>query len=414
MTAADESVITVDCLGKKFCKDLKRSMFYGLQDIGSDLLDRAGQRSTLRKEEFWALQDIRFAIRPGECVGIIGANGSGKSTLLKLISGIFIPDTGEIRVRGRVGSLIEVGTGFHPLLSGRENIYLKAAILGLPEAEIERRFQAIVDFAGIGEFLDMPVRHYSSGMYCRLGFSVSVFCDIDILIVDEALAVGDASFRMKCLNRINELKQAGKTILFVSHAELSVKHVADRCILLDHGRVVCDGHPNEAYNAYNELIGAAQGSEIDDCALRPHTVLSRSVDIQALSISGYDCNRARTGEALDIILDYRATETFDRVYLNLRLWDLQGTLVSVIDSRRSGFYFDINHRAGQVAIRIPQLNLLPGQYRIAGGLLRNGEFLNWTRALCRFSVEDDPEYLSAGYLLLPADYRHRTRQAQAV
>ena len=186
--------IKVDHVSKKYCKSLKRSMSYGIWDIARNTLGLSSRSSRLRKDEFWAVDDVSFEVSRGETVGIIGPNGSGKTTLLKMLNGIFWPDKGKITVKGKVGALIAVGAGFHPALTGRENIYVNAAILGMTKKEVEERFDNILKFADIGDFLDTPVKYYSSGMYVRLGFAVAAHCDPDILLVDEVLAVGDAGF----------------------------------------------------------------------------------------------------------------------------------------------------------------------------------------------------------------------------
>ncbi len=205
----------------------------------------------LKREEFWALRDLNFEIAKGEVVGIIGRNGAGKSTLLKVLSRITEPTTGRITLRGRVASLLEVGTGFHPELSGRDNIYLNGAIHGLTRAEISRKFDQIVEFAEVSRFLDTPVKRYSSGMYVRLAFAVAAHLEPDILIVDEVLAVGDATFQKKCLGKIKEVSSTeGRTVLFVSHNLSSVRQLCTRSILLDQGRLVFDGPPNAAIAAY--------------------------------------------------------------------------------------------------------------------------------------------------------------------
>lgn len=210
-----------------------------------------------RREEFWALRDLNFEVKKGEIVGIIGRNGAGKSTLLKVLSRITEPTTGRITLRGRIASLLEVGTGFHPDLSGRDNIYLNGAIHGLTRAEINGKFEQIVEFAEVARFLDTPVKRYSSGMYVRLAFAVAAHLEPDTLIVDEVLAVGDAAFQKKCLGKIREVSsQEGRTVLFVSHNLASVRQLCSRSILLEQGRVAFDGTPTEAIAAYTRPSGA--------------------------------------------------------------------------------------------------------------------------------------------------------------
>ena len=211
--------------------------------------DAADDHTALRRE-FWALRDVSFQVRQGEVVGIIGDNGAGKSTLLKILSRITEPTEGELRFRGRIGSLLEVGTGFHPELTGRDNIFLSGAILGMTRAEIMRRYDEIVAFSEIGDFIDTPVKRYSSGMYMRLAFAVAAHLDVDILLIDEVLAVGDVRFQRKCLSRVDKIAGAGKTIIFVSHNLVAVQSICPRTIWIDHGRIVADGPSADVVKAF--------------------------------------------------------------------------------------------------------------------------------------------------------------------
>ncbi|MBE0535411.1 MAG: ATP-binding cassette domain-containing protein [Phycisphaerae bacterium] len=246
---SDHAVIRVDCVSKKFCRDLKRSMRYGFSDVLTDTFGFRVRSERLRKKEFWALDEVSFEIREGERFGIIGPNGSGKTTLLKIISGICGPDSGAMTVRGRVGALIAVGAGFHPQLTGRENIYINGTILGMSKREIKSKFDSIVDFSGIEEFLDTPVKFYSSGMFVKLGFSIAAHCEPDILLVDEVLAVGDIAFQSKCLNRLEELKKKGITTLLVSHHMPKIGSFCERVLYLSNGRVNVLAEPHLAINA---------------------------------------------------------------------------------------------------------------------------------------------------------------------
>jgi lipopolysaccharide transport system ATP-binding protein len=232
------TVIKVGNVSKKYCRELKHTMLYGIQDISKNAVGLSSRSERLRDGEFWALNDVSFEVKKGESIGIIGANGSGKSTLLKLLSGIFMPDRGRIEIKGKIGALIEVGAGFHPMLTGRENIYVNGSILGMTKKGIDKKFDEIVDFAGIGDFIDSPVKHYSSGMYVRLGFAVAVHCEPDILLVDEALAVGDAFFQAKCIAKMNKMINAGTTLLFVSHDVGTVKSVCQKTLLLNTGEII--------------------------------------------------------------------------------------------------------------------------------------------------------------------------------
>lgn len=255
------SAISVESLGKKYVLKhqtrqgsyvaLRDVMSEGVKNLGRRLLGGSSRAGEGEREDFWALQDVSFEVQQGDRVGIIGRNGAGKSTLLKILSRITEPSTGSVRIRGRVASLLEVGTGFHPELTGRENIFLNGAILGMSRAEIRRKFDEIVAFAEIERFLDTPVKRYSSGMYVRLAFAVAAHLDPEILIVDEVLAVGDAQFQKKCLGKMEDVStREGRTVLFVSHNMEAVRKLCDRALLLDAGTLLADGKTDLVLDRY--------------------------------------------------------------------------------------------------------------------------------------------------------------------
>lgn len=236
----DDFAIEFKSVSKKFRKGRKLFLKQALLDVFRPN----------KEEDFWALKDINFKIKKGETVGIIGSNGSGKSTILKLIAGVLVPTEGAVEVNGRVGPLIELGAGFHPELTGRENIYLNGTILGLSKKEIDEKFNKIVTFSGIEDFIDTPVKHYSSGMYMRLGFSIAVHADPDILLIDEILAVGDLHFQQKCYDKLTKFQEEGMTIILISHSLDIVKHFCKRAILLEGGRIVKRGEIEEVAKKY--------------------------------------------------------------------------------------------------------------------------------------------------------------------
>ena len=238
MKQENDILIKVENLSKKFCKDLKTSLWYGVKDLTANVLGTK-QANQLREQEFWAVKDINFTLRRGECLGLIGHNGAGKSTLLKILNGLINPDEGKVTIKGKVGALIGLGAGFNPILTGRENIYNNGAVLGFTKAEIDAKVEEIIDFSEIREFIDMPVQNYSSGMKVRLGFAVAAEMEPDVLIIDEVLAVGDIGFRTKCLNRIGKMLPTCVTI-FVSHSMPQIARVANRVILLGQGNVLID------------------------------------------------------------------------------------------------------------------------------------------------------------------------------
>jgi len=266
-----EVVIKVDNLSKKFCRSIKRSMLYGSMDVARSMLGLSTDRARLRKHEFWSLKDISFEIKRGETFGLVGANGSGKSTLLRMINGIFPPDVGSISVKGRIGALIAVGAGFHPHMTGRENIFLNGTVLGMTKEEIADKMDDIIEFAEIGEFLDAPVSTYSSGMYVRLGFAIAIHSNPDIVLVDEILAVGDAKFQRKCLDKIREMRNKGTTFILVSHNMQNIEAICDRAVLIDRGCQLMIGTPQEIIPVYELLLqtgelntGVEEKTEIQD------------------------------------------------------------------------------------------------------------------------------------------------------
>src|SRR5688572_2456457 len=248
---AEIPVVEVEQVSKKFCRRLRYSLWYGLTDLAAELTARNGKDDLqLRQAEFLAVDDVSFELRPGECIGLIGHNGAGKSTLLKMLNGLVRPDRGRITMRGRVGALIELGAGFSPVLTGRENIYINGAVLGFSKREIDAKFDEIVDFAELGDAIDAPVQTYSSGMHVRLGFSIAAHLEPNILLIDEVLAVGDASFRLKCMHTIRRKLDSGTSIILVSHQLGYVRSMCSRVLWLDQGKVRSSGDASEVCSTY--------------------------------------------------------------------------------------------------------------------------------------------------------------------
>ena len=249
------TAVEVNHVWKKFNRgEFNNSLRDAVPAMLKALIGRGPSRAELQKNEFWALKDVDFKVEEGESVALIGHNGAGKSTLLKIFSKILKPNRGTIQVNGRMRALIEVGSGFHGDLTGRENIFLNGSILGMSRQEIQSKFDAIVDFAGIGEFLDMPVKRYSSGRYARLGFAVAAHLEPEILIVDEVLAVGDVSFQKKCLGKMSEVASEGRTVVFVSHNMAAVRNLCQRAILFDHGAMLDDGPAVQIIKEYYNIL----------------------------------------------------------------------------------------------------------------------------------------------------------------
>jgi ABC-type polysaccharide/polyol phosphate transport system ATPase subunit len=271
---SDDVLVRVDNVSKRFCRSLKRSLWYGLQDLGSELggrrhgggggLPQSSADVELRKDEFWAVKDVSFELRRGECLGLIGRNGAGKTTLLRMLNGLIKPDTGRITINGRVGALIALGAGFNPILTGKENIYTSAAVLGFSSRESAMLIDKIIDFAEIGDFIDSPVQSYSSGMQVRLGFAAAIFMEASIILLDEVLAVGDATFRSKCYSALNKMKKNGGSFILVTHSEIAMKTIANKALYLRSADKSClIGDPNMIYEKYNQDSGLRKQSITD-------------------------------------------------------------------------------------------------------------------------------------------------------
>ncbi len=334
------------------------------EDSTRNSLVRRLQKLRRPTEDFWAVRDVSFEVKRGEALGIIGHNGAGKSTILKLLAIITTPTSGEITINGRLSALIEVGSGFHPELTGRENIYLNGSILGMSRREITEKLGSIVDFAGIRQFLDTPVKRFSSGMYVRLGFSIAAHLDPDILLLDEVLAVGDAAFQAKCLQRINELKEAGTTIVFISHDLGAVERVCDRLILMQNGGIVCEGLPNKVIAEYHSatLLSSNVATIERQAALEV-----KKLDVSALTFHDLDGNRQlkfRTGAPFKVLINYTARVPLPDVVLELFINSSEGPLQCQFTTEQSDKQINIESGRGSFEFSCVELGLKPGIYFI--------------------------------------------------
>jgi lipopolysaccharide transport system ATP-binding protein len=319
------------------------------------------------RESIWALRDVTFSVPEGQVVGIIGRNGAGKSTLLKILSRITHPTAGSIRVRGRVASLLEVGTGFHEELTGRENIFLNGSILGMKRRDIERHFDAIVEFSGLSQYLDTPIKRYSSGMRLRLGFAVAAHLDPDILIVDEVLAVGDAGFQKKCIAAMSDLRSGGRTVLFVSHNMAAVENLCSRGIWIDKGQIRMDETAKDVIRAY---LASYAGEETAAKALtvegRTGSGKMRYSHIELLAPDGSPSPMIQSGDALTLRLHFRAHEHILRPNFDVRFFTTMGTLITATSTWLHGVTIAaVEAGEGYVDLELDALNLVPGRYMIA-------------------------------------------------
>lgn len=354
--------IRFEQVSKKFT--LHRERPHSFQELTLHLF-RRGHSS---REEFWALQDVGFAIEQGETVGLIGPNGAGKSTVLKLVSRIIEPTSGRIAVNGRVGALLELGVGFHPDLSGRENVYLNGSILGLSRAGIRQRMEEIVAFAELEHFIGVPVKHYSSGMYVRLGFSVAVHTDPEILLIDEVLAVGDAAFQRKCLDRISHLRQQGVTVLFVSHSAETVRALCSRVLWLDNGHLVADGSAEVVVARYLDHSWDAERGGLKPIAGDDHRWGSgtvRIVRVRLLNGSGQEKQLFQVGEPLTVEMHYQAERRVERPVFGLAIHRGDGTHITGPNTQFAGYQIPHIEGEGTIKYTIPSSPLLEGTYYLS-------------------------------------------------
>ena len=351
-------------------------------------------------EEFWALKDVSLQIPEGSTFGLMGHNGSGKSTLLKCIARILQPNSGKVTARGRMAAMLEVGSGFHPELSGRDNVYLNGSILGMSKQEIDGKFDTIVDFAGVGAFIDQPVKNYSSGMYVRLGFSVAIHVDPDILLVDEILAVGDMNFQEKCREKFAEFKEQGRTVVVVSHGLAEMRNLCDLAAWLDHGKLVEVGPAAAIVDNYIEAGHQAQPVSSGGTRHGSGEIIVEKIEL--LDGSGTDLRQFRTGDQVTIRLYYRALEPVRRPVFATSLHALEGPHVWSHHTVDAGFVPDQLTGYGSLDVEIPALPLQPGAYVLNTSVVDEQlahSYDQWVKAV-RFDVVPGTPRESGGVLVM--------------
>lgn len=350
-----DSVLEVDHVTKTFRVHHERP---------TSLKERVTKRGRARFDDFTALRDVSFDVREGEVFGVIGQNGSGKSTLLKCMAGILQPNSGSVRVHRRMSALLELGAGFHPELTGRDNVYLNAAILGMTRRDISARFDDIVDFAGLGSFIDSPVKTYSSGMYVRLAFAVAINVDPHLLIIDEILAVGDVSFQQRCLEKFVQFRNEGRTIVLVTHAMNTVKEMCDRAVWLTHGEVTGEGNPGDLVDAYTESM-LGDGTASSDGSTRRGSGELRVERVELLAVDGPTARTVvRTGDTMRVRLHLRSEEPVHRPVIGISIESTGGVLVSAPCTRDVGLVPEAISADCVVDIELPDIALLPGAYHV--------------------------------------------------
>ncbi len=356
-----DTVIRFDSVSKLFRLTTGRP-----RTLQEAFLRLVGKRAPERRESFWAVRDVDLSINRGETVALVGANGAGKSTLLKLTSRILVPTSGKVSVQGRVASLLELGTGFHPDLTGRENIHLNGSLLGLTQGTMRGKEETIIAFSGLGDFIDTPVRHYSSGMYMRLGFAIAVHVEPDILLVDEVLAVGDAAFQSKCLDKINQLRQDQVTILFVSHDLDAVRRICQRAVWMEEGRLEADGSTESVVQRYLwQVYQEGTLDAVEDAGRRWGTHRIEIKEVQLLDGEGQQKQTFASGEPLVVEIHYAAPRPVERPIFGLAIHGGDGTHISGPNTRFADLEIPRVMGDGTLRYTIPEIPLLEGLYYIS-------------------------------------------------
>jgi len=356
-----EPIVVFDHVSKTF--DLHRGRSRSFQEL---LVNFGRWRQSRVHDDLRALQDVSFAIERGATVGFIGSNGAGKSTLLKLIARILEPDAGTVTVNGRVGALLELGAGFHPDLSGRENVYLNASIMGLKRRDVDRRFDEIVAFSELERFIDVPVKHYSSGMYVRLGFAVAINMEPELLLVDEVLAVGDAAFQRKCFERIDRMRTGGITLLFVSHNADAVRMHCSRAIWLESGEMMADGDAEAVVQRYTTYAWEKDEGRLH-VAGAAHWGSGRVqiTRVQLLDRYGKETQLFKTGEPLTVVVHYQAAERVERPVFGLAIHRSDGTHITGPNTKFAGLSIEGLEGEGTIVYTVASLPLLSGLYSVS-------------------------------------------------
>jgi ABC-type polysaccharide/polyol phosphate transport system ATPase subunit len=390
----DDIAIRVEHVTKAF-----RLRAGGSPTLKSTILEMIGRRRQSR--EFLALKDVDFVVRRGETLGIIGANGAGKSTLLSLVSGTMAPTTGRISTQGTISSLLELGAGFHPDLTGRENVFLYGAVMGLSRNQMNERFDAIVEFSGIREFIDQPVKHYSSGMYVRLGFSVAVEVDPDVLLIDEVLAVGDADFQRKCLAKMEEFRQKNKTMLIISHDMKTIQSISDRILLLDDGRTVGIGNPDSMVEQYQSLT---TNKRIKSIAREWGTGEVKLTGAKFFNAKGEETDKFTFGAPLEAKVFYETDKRIENPVFGFAVATENGTLIYGNNTQVENFVIPYIEGRGSITLRIKELAMSKGLYLFSFSVHSSDHKVNYHRMDNLFPIQIDAEKRFEGCCHMPCQW----------
>jgi lipopolysaccharide transport system ATP-binding protein len=392
----DDRVIHVEGIGKRY-RLTKRAASTTITDAALEGIETLKERWDARRgirtdRDFWALRDVSFELRRGDVLGVVGANGAGKSTLLKILARITEPSEGYAEINGRVGSLLEVGTGFHPELTGRDNVYLNGAILGMRRTEIAAKFDDIVEFAGIGRFIDVPVKRFSSGMYVRLAFAVAAHLEPEILLVDEVLSVGDHAFQQRCIGRMDEIAHGGRTILFVSHNLATVSALCSEACMLERGGVAAYGRVDDVLAQY---LASVSTQETGSLRSRLDRQGDGRIRFTAVEVAGP--GTVRLGEPTEILLHYEAVSKLSNVMVGVGIYGLLGEPICLFSTRITGQDLANVPREGVFRCSIPRLPLVPDRYSLNVYVEANGLLADWVQGAHTFEVAES-DFFGSGHL----------------
>jgi lipopolysaccharide transport system ATP-binding protein len=391
--ATVDTVVHAEGLGKRYQLGQLQTGYQLLSEVISERVRSLG-RGAPRREEFWALRDIDFEVARGETYGIIGHNGAGKSTLLKILARVTPPSEGHLRLRGRVGALLEVGTGFHAELTGRENIFLNGAILGMRRGEITRKFDEIVEFAEVERFIDTPVKRYSSGMYLRLAFSVAAHLEPEVLIVDEVLSVGDLAFQEKCLGRMETVAGEGRTVLFVSHNLTAVSKLCPRSMLLSRGTKVAEGPTRDVIETYVAMARSDTSGSLEDRPDRQGSGRLRFTELHLADAEGNVIDSPRTGQDFDVILRYESADgrPVRNAVFGISVYTVLGELLLNLESTASGPDLGELPPVGEIRCHLPRCPLPAGHYvlNILGAI--GTEVADWVQRAGELTITEGDFY----------------------
>lgn len=401
-------------------EDLSRWIGQKKQNTSTEIdtnTDEIDQSRMINDSEFWALNDLNFQIKKGEVAGLIGANGSGKSTLLKILSRITEPTKGNVKIRGKVASLLEVGTGFHPELTGRENIYINGAILGMSRREVDTKFDEIVEFAGVSDFIETPIKRYSSGMTVRLGFAVAAHLDPEILIVDEVLAVGDAAFQKKCIGKMQSIADLGRTIIFVSHQLAMIENLCSKCILMEKSKITGFDETKKIITKYNSSIFKNNESGLTERYDRKGNGVIRIIDYFILDDNRSKVNFVNCGAKISLVFEIELNNFIGgRINFSVGINDKSGNRITQLNSKTTRDHIIINDSKKFINLEILKINLMPSKYSFNIYVTIDDNISDWIVNAGEINVVES-DYYNSGVLPMPnqgsflMDYKYDTNSS---